>query len=1748
MSEINLFYLKNAKLLSSTNPVLQPFLLNNEKQRDPDTRSAFVAGLEVEESMFSPTITGRAIVRDYGMNGPYDDVVLKNLGLGGYDILELTFETDDVSGGLPIPSGSKKAYTFQFLIYAYSQETSETYSLYSGSPVPRIVILKLASPEFAVMNYLYFDYFNQDEDMIMPISRIGEGIPPEIIINQPTNPNQSSGQESGPITIDDDVVGGGGGGEGGIASEGEDEGAEFEPGPVPNTQGMGLDYSGMGMVQYLVGEVNKELKRKKLPGVPLLSENTLNWVWLKKDYNFYPWGKMASPPRFNQLVQMLTENAVHEQWNSNVRAANFFFWRTMDSWNFFSLESLVKKQPTREYNLTPDMNQAESIHNLSTSNVSEGLLKSSDETDNLALLNSYAFGSNYLLVEPKYVDDPYGRYLDNQKAHVIGEIKYNYLKDGIYWSRLPQPDGVKDFISKGLNFDPFNSAYALEFSSKIVQNRIIDKNYGYFSPGYFNRQNNVPWEYYGYEHSSRQEETLWQTQFDITDLDAERLRWFQKEVKKYVREKRKEYADKKNLKEKWKVYKCSICCAGSDIGVTDYTGPGFTGFTDERFLKSFDLRDNLLSSYEVVAAGAFSDVLNYNSSLKGIFQPFGDGSVTDSGLTLSYNLNTKPYNMSLGEFFSLEKDPDNFVKYRFDLEIKRHQKLKEILLKNKEAREIRKQKYEDAVDAYDTAYQDRNETCNDAGCTGNCLCPTEYPETVIIKSDLVKGAHETLIGHEEKILDQIDPIIEKLEKLKEEFELLYDRYWSRKAFFFSRNINFPKFLKTENNLLNVKSITRKPIRGSKYEPFAVRKAAGNIKMIPGKTGSVDVGSYPIGSPGSIPDSSSPNAGTTCMYPYDVPPEVDDLGSKNAVSSAGSQNICGLTAEAYFGRGYESSGNTGADFWSSFSNPYANFPYTEAGEERPKGPIWYKNWIVSYQISLIKPPCLNRKPPCFNGDCSCDEIVLDLNMHFETFANYKDADILTQDDQVVEYAFNQLSKNCDGCKIRILSALPASEIKLYHPWAADELPGLSAFGPEDYNDYKRSASLFKAKPGITLPEYKTTDPDDEPRFPPHLILEGLESYVRVEFMSPIGAETLKDFPEGFIDTHGSEYFLPYIVLATAGPFGAQAARANISVIGQDPFGFDLAVKKIKNRDDFAAMNLVFAIDERGGIEDPYSQEFYVDPRTPFSTSSSWLKTSQNSLFYKPKDGVADLFVPNGVQDIFRASALERSVPVKTWWDMWVSLPPVAVATFYNRHDVTATGPAEGASLGGPGVAFYANGSLVAEPYAWTGGCSGGGCAQDPPWPLFLHPDTEQIITGAFASNAAVIPTSEIFQSAEFVTGPAGTTTFIPGKTASILSNDPSNYIYRIADFPHIIGDLTTGLSGPTRKQYDSISYPVGTLIWGKDLPPVKSVQGENGQILFYDYNYVNYYDISRKTQYGLVQLSSDSMPSLLTLINGVGGEIQKIQEYQKWVSDKLIDWFQNTIFDNNFSAQFVVLSRQDGCKGYPCMNPEGFPGIDGCSPDDPLCNCPCQGSGGNKGKKLSDYVLPGAQMPTPMVLRPDLMDMVDDRLVGVTYAPTGGYWGPEPSSLELKILEKQISECNIVAAHPRFGETWLGCVWDDPESDYNCSCPCIGKNFPTYMKYNRTQSTFWSTPLEAPLYRTAQMALFNSNKITIDVPGDFYVVTGDVVTVNASRLGVGHKRFAGNWIVSSIKHFFADNVHTMRMVLSRELPHPNPEGG
>jgi hypothetical protein len=302
----------------------------------------------------------------------------------------------------------------------------------------------------------------------------------------------------------------------------------------------------------------------------------------------------------------------------------------------------------------------------------------------------------------------------------------------------------------------------------------------------------------------------------------------------------------------------------------------------------------------------------------------------------------------------------------------------------------------------------------------------------------------------------------------------------------------------------------------------------------------------------------------------------------------------------------------------------------------------------------------------------------------------------------------------------------------------------------------------------------------------------------------------------------------------------------------------------------------------------------------------------------------------------------------------------MSSFYNRIDV------EQSDRGN--VPFYEEGSLIPQPKVVypevVEGYGQGGFFQG--WPIFLMPDTENIASGAYPGNAVIVPndvSENSLVTGEFITKLSPNNQVISSDGEPTLK-DPSNvnyYFSEIVDIRNI---------NPT-KQYPVVSYPVGTMIYGGAGFTV-------GQVWKHD--------SSRLTEYGIVQLSSDSMPSIISLVGNIGGNVEDIQKYYNWVSDKVIDWYQNTIFDNNFSAQFVVFSKQTsgGCKDYPCSNPDGFIDNTNCPTSDPLCNCPCQ------------------------ELRPDKIVKVKDRFTGQMIPALTADFGPEPSSLELAELKEKLN--------------------------------------------------------------------------------------------------------------------------------------------
>jgi hypothetical protein len=197
-------------------------------------------------------------------------------------------------------------------------------------------------------------------------------------------------------------------------------------------------------------------------------------------------------------------------------------------------------------------------------------------------------------------------------------------------------------------------------------------------------------------------------------------------------------------------------------------------------------------------------------------------------------------------------------------------------------------------------------------------------------------------------------------------------------------------------------------------------------------------------------------------------------------------------------------------------------------------------------------------------------------------------------------------------------------------------------------------------------------------PPNIKKEEISSYVRIEFISPIGLDRIADFPDGFVRDSGSEYFLPYLVQLTAGPNGRQTVRNNIAIIGMDPYGFDVAVKKqkIENRyeareyswwNKYSPINFGSDLSDAGmdlwpeqgfNVETPY----YT---TDIETSIPQVKDGYSFEYYYWERGGPNSknpgFESKGIDSQYKQTALgsgylmsshKKIKPHRSWWSFYI----------------------------------------------------------------------------------------------------------------------------------------------------------------------------------------------------------------------------------------------------------------------------------------------------------------------------------------------------------------------------------------------------------------------------------------------------------------------------------------------------------------
>jgi hypothetical protein len=310
---------------------------------------------------------------------------------------------------------------------------------------------------------------------------------------------------------------------------------------------------------------------------PMDIENTSNSLWLKKNQNMYPWGKDVHPPILGKLMNNLAENAVCDE---DTFGVNYLFYADLKGWHFKSIRKMIK-DGSEEGVLVGEL-QDESKNEYVISDMehdepwlgANSILKHSEitEYDHLNAWNDGVYSSYYQLMKP-YYDDPYFDYIDFTSQHTgttaenWGDreiIDYSYHREQEQWGGPEKGGRVEKF-----KLIPDLWETDIEFKNngevKKKSRRKYDESgiYGYFDSPY-NHPNEKPYDFIGsdalHAKTGKQNDILWQTMFDQTKLSGTILKTIQKEIKDPTRENYKSHVAMVNLKEKFNVYRHSICC------------------------------------------------------------------------------------------------------------------------------------------------------------------------------------------------------------------------------------------------------------------------------------------------------------------------------------------------------------------------------------------------------------------------------------------------------------------------------------------------------------------------------------------------------------------------------------------------------------------------------------------------------------------------------------------------------------------------------------------------------------------------------------------------------------------------------------------------------------------------------------------------------------------------------------------------------------------------------------------------------------------------------------------------------------------------------------------------------------------------------------------------------------------------------------------------------------------------------------
>jgi hypothetical protein len=1464
-------------------------------------------------------------------------------------------------------------------------------------------------------------------------------------------------------------------------------------------------------------------------------EPTSNSVWLKKNVDVQPFRKPVNQVSVLKLMNYLSEYAVPKD---NDNAVNYLFYEDLDGWYFRSINSIIKNSSSNPPTYFLDeASEFGDIKNAFSSFTTTGHFSP------IKMFEKGSFLARYLRVDPDY-SDPYHDFVSSNSAHKKQMIEYKYLEE-------------HDKIEKIEEFPLLPDDFEFEPETPVQR---YDKVYGYFSPSFYNDQmtrlrhdqTTITKTYRSdFNHlgntGSYSEEFMWQSMFDQTDHKAEILQKIL-EIRKELKEKREELAKKKDLKERWSAYRCSVCCmSGFDDGTTG--------------------SNQLDVDYKIVSAGTFTDTVNYDPT---------DERANEKGFFSSYDFENDPVLQETMQSLYRLKPPDQLqgVLFGIDAAIYSLQRQAESI---QTAIEVcssnpcpekkqwvnengsRSSQYVDDFiqDVYQYPGDVNSYPC--AGCyelVSECTGPGNENQECSYETNCYArvDANECILREYPTFLNTFQKSVELLTEYKEALLSSWNKFLERKVFVLSKEqyLDVPEDLPV--TFQNVKSITRKRVRGSRYEVFALKRALVDdvadaydylvtYNGFAGGTGD----NHPYYNQTVATDTFGNQNGLISVnrvYGFNTPYSISDLfvyPTGYGLSETG--GVGPRTVWLYEPgdlRFYRNNPSIGGQYLPLILGNSPRFGESQFGSSWTFGPEGDFVTTVEFgpQSSIETEctegnygywKCVDNAVPNAGGLTSPITSPPPSGL-LNTFVNETP---LTVSEQTVPCCGVDRSGGCayltpSECSSRggypigfPGSGHSCSDCEGYvESQVGEEVQGLILDGPPPPFDC--SGCAFADASGVVIcgcpaqtcfgccfdnPDLPFCGPDGPIFFPP----------------APPPPDVDPDVPDPYIPGDGG--------IIETDP-GGRPDEINtvcnewewVVVEGQESCQ-DYIVK------DGGATGRITGMSYRGGFITG-SPTYFTDYRIFEYFRNVNPDTLDYCKVYGCYDNPEQIYELYYEKDNWYVQSETYQVPTRFFSE--------------NQHYIRVefSKPVGKQTLDKFPFGFVRDaGTEYYAPYIvqLTAGPFGRQSANYNMSVIGLDP---------FGFDIAVTRTDTFKDYSANILKDAGQP-FL-WEVNSITNNrfDPINKWVRInQDYGDYnkdghsyfvpLSSLNGSGESPVNGWHEiKKSVNVPNMIYVMDSYVAQQIYLENNeealQYLPYPEFYAPYIEngqYKRQNTYGLGSVdgafyTEDYMFWDSPENENLESEIWKYDisgesEYGVIIPDQNLDKFVNEDYrhdlSRNFSGQFVVFSREvQECPDYECANPDG-PVTPPSRPEnpfepfDPYINCPVQ------------------------ELRPDF---VEDGAFDQDLS--------EPSRFEIEQLESEINECDLI--QEKLGDDYLGCLYSNPNASNSCNCPNRGSGYSDYLAASRTYATFWDTPHQTPLRRQAQMTQFTTQQASGMLAGDVNLRPGTIINLlipSGEQSNNRRKRDSGKWLVTGIQHVFTQQQHFMTLSCNRESSFHDP---